>query len=651
MDNAVISTRRKAGNMLVWVGHPAARNIPILAIGFWFVWLLAGRLQSYDLALLVQYFSEISPQQWALALAVTSISFLAVAGYDVLATRAVGMPVPLGDALKIGFVATALAQLIGLGLATGALVRWRMLGGAHFSLWQASVLTISVTTGFLLASMFFAAVTSLLWLGLGPLATMAGLATLLGFGGLVLASITRPEISIAGRRLQLPKLRLVFGFIALAIVDLGGAALAFWLILPAEMAVGFTVILPIFVLATGAGILSGVPGGVGPFELTCLALMPMHGQEPLLAAILGFRVVYYLVPGIAAFAMFLWAEWSRSGVLPVPTQIKDATRQRQLPFAIAERVAKAQRAEARLIHSGDFGYLSNEQNSGHFLVAEAGNSLIALSDPVAERRDWPALIARLKIEAQMRNTQPVIYKCSGEVAELARKAGYRVCRIGQEAVLDPQEFTLNGAAMRSMRRKLRQAEAANIRVECVENEVLPLAQMQIVSRQWVARRGGERGFSMGRFSPATTQQHRHFLAWQGGRLVGFIGLWQTEGETALDLMRTSDDAPTGVMQALVCAAIQDAASAGIARFSLASVPFLPLAATPNLSERLCDWLWRKRAGWHGGQGLYQFKQGFRPNWEPRYLATSGLIPAAIAGVDIARSVAAGKVSPRRQKPG
>jgi phosphatidylglycerol lysyltransferase len=628
--------RRFAGGVFAQVGRPYARNLPMLAIGLWFAWLLVGRLQGYDLAAVKGAFSDISAGQWLGAGLATAISFAAVAGYDVVTLRALGFRVSNSAAMRTGFVATSLAQLVGLGLASGSLARWRMLDPARLSLWQASVLTIAVTTGFLATAAVFTAFAALLWLPISPPWMVLGGAVLLGFAAMLMLSVFRPKWIILGRQLAWPKLKTILHISILSVIDMGFAALTFWLLFPPDTGLGLLTLLPVFLLATGVGILSGVPGGVGPFELTCLAFLPLDNQAPLLAAIFGFRVVYYLLPGVLGF--LLLAQNELRGRKPDTQILADAPDARPRPNVVKPLSDQAERAEARLIETGDFDWFLHPTGRAYLLVSMAGNSLIALSDPVGDRACWHDLIKRLMVEAKAQNLTPVLYKCGAAAANCARNAGLKPHLIGQEAWLDPQGFSLDGRDKRGLRRKLKSANAAGLRIETCDNDILPLGQMQAVSDEWAARRGGARGFSMGRFRQNATGQHRFFLAWQAGRLVGFVGLWQTEHEVALDLMRSVGAAPSGTMQALVHAAIKDAAASDVARFSLASVPFSGLEQATGLPEKFCHWLHRTQDSRHGAKGLYQFKQSFRPNWEPRYLASSGALSAAIAGIDISRRI-------------
>lgn len=637
MVSAVSEVRRVAGNFRQAAAHPLARNVPGIAIGLWFVWLLASRVQGLDIAALSLAFGRITPVQWGLAVGATAISLRAVSGYDGLAARELGYRFCTKDAQRSGFVATALAQLIGLGLATGALARWRMLKGDTFTLWNATLLTMTVTGGFLASAAVVTAATSLMWLSLPIWAALLASGVLTGFLiGLGLL-IIRPELHLAERRIRLPKLKVVTGFMWLATIDLGWAAFAFWVLLPPDTATGFLFVLPVVLLAIGAGILSGLPCGFGPFEVTIFLFLPTVGQEQLLATILGFRLVYYLLRGLVAAATLLHQEWVGRQIGRDQTRIFSISLTEQLPNQVQKLIEGAPRAETQLIFEGHYNFLSLADGANGMLVAETGNTLVGFSDPCTLGA-VPHLFAVLRQEAARLNCTPVIYKCGAEMVKHAQAAGMSAYRIGLEAIITPAEFSPDVTGLSNLRRKLRQAERAGITVAAVETTHLPLADMVRVSESWCHARGGERGFSMGRFTPERADRHRFFLAWCNGQMVGFIGLFEGATEKTLDLMRHNTHAPDGTMHALVCAALRDAAEKGCPRFSLASVPLAGLDQPTNIVERFCNWIYHNRSAIHGAQGLYQFKASFRPEFEQRYLVAEGPFAASLSGLDTVRCI-------------
>ncbi|PUB11282.1 phosphatidylglycerol lysyltransferase domain-containing protein [Yoonia sediminilitoris] len=131
---------------------------------------------------------------------------------------------------------------------------------------------------------------------------------------------------------------------------------------------------------------------------------------------------------------------------------------------------------------------------------------------------------------------------------------------------------------------------------------LPLKQMGKIARAWAMSRGGEHGFSMGRYSPHLVAQKQVFLIYQHAELVGFVTCMTGK---ELDLIRHVDHVPDDALQSAIFTVIETARSEKTRHVSLACAPDPPFAPP----------FWSNRRA-----GLIQFKRGFQPIWVPRYHA-------------------------------
>jgi uncharacterized membrane protein YbhN (UPF0104 family) len=90
----------------------------------------------------------------------------------------------------------------------------------------------------------------------------------------------------------------------IGVVDLGFCALAMYLLMPAQPHIDFISLAVVFILATLLGFASHAPGSLGVFDAAMLVALPEFGREQLLATLLVFRVLYFLIPfGIAISIM------------------------------------------------------------------------------------------------------------------------------------------------------------------------------------------------------------------------------------------------------------------------------------------------------------------------------------------------------------
>jgi phosphatidylglycerol lysyltransferase len=173
---------------------------------------------------------------------------------------------------------------------------------------------------------------------------------------------------------------------------------------------------------------------------------------------------------------------------------------------------------------------------------------------------------------------PVLYKCTARTAVAARQLGLKLRPIGREAWLDPRKFDLTTPSRAGLRRKLRRATAAGIRIINAPQDWARLAQ---INADWAAAHGGERGFSMGRFDRNYLSGQHLYVALQDGIAIAFVSFHVGKYEWTLDLMRHVSPIPDGTMQMLIAHAIADAAAQNLPRLSLAAVPFAALRPRPS----------------------------------------------------------------------
>ncbi len=581
----------------------------LLMLGL-FAFLLQDRILALDLGAALATLQTAGPDQWLAGIGAVAISFWAVGRYDGVVHQHLGTSVPVAEARRAGITAIAISQTVGAGVVTGALVRWRMLRGV--SLWQATRISVAVAFSFLAG---WAVVTGLV---LAAFATgtlsQIGLAALAAGCILLALGLWQPH---ALRQLQLPNAITQTRLIGLSLLDTIAAFAALYLLLPAGIDLPFQTLLPAFMLALGAGLVSGTPGGVGPFEFTLLALLPQVPEAPLLAAILGWRMIYFALPAILGAIVALRGPTKAArGPDPVLRPAEGGRRE--------TLIAQSARAEAGLARQGHLSVMESRLGAA-WIVGRTGHGLIGLLDPVGQHQPRRAALHALARQASSEGRLVAIYKCSARTAALARDMGWQVLVLGREAVLNPQRFTLDGHLMATLRRKLRRAEAAGITL--TPGDMRGAAERAAIARLWAQARKGERGFSMGRYDETYLAGQLLIEARKDGRLVAFASFHQCGREWTLDLMRSAPACPDGTMQAIVTHAILLARAAGVAQLSLA------VAGAP---PALPHWLARRLQA--DDAGLAQFKQMFAPCWRQLYLTAPSCVSLGIAGAEIARAI-------------
>lgn len=598
------------------VGHFSKILICVAIVGPVF-YLLQHHIAQMDKAALADALRAISLQSIAISALFSAISLYAVARYDRLAMRQMGMNVTDKTSVQGGFAAVSIGQTLGFGLLVSSAVRWRFYRHTGVTLPQAAMISAMVMAGFLVGFIAILSVavlisaeslTLLTGLDAGTMRAFAGIA-LLGLAAFAVASVLQPKIGLFGRYLPIPGFRVLRAQIALAALDVIPAAIALWVLIPGEAGPTLMALIPVYLVALGIGLVSNAPGGLGVLELACLMALPVYPPELLLAALIAHRAIYYGVPALIATAMLVARELQYTSNTTPQAADMDGI------------LANSGKAEATLVYLGDKSILTADCGTAMVQFGNSGNSLVVLGDPIGAPATHAQMMADVMAQAKASHRAPVFYKASKALRDMAKDHGLISAQIGMDAIVDPRNFTTAGSSFRELRRKLRNAEKAGVDMLIHSPGTAPLARLEPVSQAWSAAKGGERGFSMGHFCKNYLARQPIIEARIQGLTVGFLSLMVSGdgSEMCLDVMRLTDAAPDGTMHALVASGIEFAAAAGSVRFSLAAVPFAGLDEPKNLIERGLQTIFEKKRDWHGSHGLLRFKNAFRPEWEPLFV--------------------------------
>ncbi|EIZ80311.1 hypothetical protein WSK_1104 [Novosphingobium sp. Rr 2-17] len=259
--------------------------------------------------------------QIVLALAFTAASYIALTFYDWFALRVIGRPLPWRTAALASFSSYTLSHNLGLSLLTGGSARYRIYIAAGLD--GPDVARVVAIAG----AMFWMGVACIagaaMTIHAGPLdiggvmtlsqdgARIGGAAILAGLAGLVIAAGRKQgPLMVLGMRLPLPRPRDLLAQIGVSLVDITCAAAAFFVLIPGADPSQ----LPLFVLAYSIGIIaaviSHVPGGIGIFEAVVLAIIPTD-RITLFAALIAYRLIYYLLPLALGVILLAWHEGMR----------------------------------------------------------------------------------------------------------------------------------------------------------------------------------------------------------------------------------------------------------------------------------------------------------------------------------------------------
>jgi lysyl-tRNA synthetase class 2 len=255
----------------------------------------------------------------------------------------------------------------------------------------------------------------------------------------------------------------------------------------------------------------------------------------------------------------------------------------------------------------------------------AGIALVS-GDPVGDEAEIDDLFAELRRIVRARGWRFAVVGASDEHLERYRALGLKPVPIGDEAVLRPAEFSLEGRAIRKVRQSVSRLSKAGYRFRIVAaDEVAPQleAELEAVSAEW---RGGEpeRGFAMAIDDLHVPGTVLALAVSPDGQLGGFLHLapCPAGGGWSLSTMRRRPDTPNGLTEFLVVETVAWARETGASELSLnfcALTDFLapermttPLHRLVRRGLLLADNVFQL-------ERLYAFNRKFFPEWRRRYV--------------------------------
>jgi lysyl-tRNA synthetase class 2 len=231
---------------------------------------------------------------------------------------------------------------------------------------------------------------------------------------------------------------------------------------------------------------------------------------------------------------------------------------------------------------------------------------------------------------------------------LYRDAGMRHLYIGDEAVVDVQQFSLQGGKMKGLRQAVNRVERNGYTVAFLDPaQVSPEVGGPLVDLMSRNRRGeAERGFSMmlGRmFDPRDTGLLLTAVYGPGGEpaaMCQFVPSAAISG-FSLDLMRRDPgEHPNGLLDFALCSTIEHLRRRGQQGLSL---NFAALRSTldgesgDGLTQRVERWALRRMSGVLQIESLWRFNAKYEPGWLPRYVVYDSPEQFAPALVSILRA--------------
>lgn len=374
-------------------------------------------------------------------------------------------------------------------------------------------------------------------------------------------------------------------------------------------------------------------------------LIDTYGLEEVLLR-LFIHVHLYLAPGTQIFVFgrvvpLLCLSAALYGVMQVLRPVAAA-------FFPSEQERQAATTLTRHYGTNSISYFALGKDKAYFFSASGksvisyvleGRVAVVAGDPIGPEEEALATLQQFFAFCAEQDWTTVFWQVRDSTAALYRNAGLHLLKIGEDAIISPQTFTLAGNVMSNVRSSAKRAEKEGVHIMIgrglVQNDE-QLAQMERISQTWLASKGSaEMGFSMGHFDPYGDAEQVYALAVDESNKVHafatFVPIYGRHG-WGLDLMRRAEQAAPGTMELLLARSIESFKKEGSDVVSLGLAPMSnSQGEDETFVETSIDFLTQRFGNPDKNRSLFTFKKKFQPQWESRYLVYSHTLTLPTVG--------------------
>jgi lysyl-tRNA synthetase class 2 len=257
--------------------------------------------------------------------------------------------------------------------------------------------------------------------------------------------------------------------------------------------------------------------------------------------------------------------------------------------------------------------------------------LLMSGDPVGPQDAFGGLLEQLRAFADTLGLKLGAIGVSERLCPLYQRLGLHTIYLGDEALIELDEFSLEGRAIRKVRQSVSRLSKAGFRAELHEVRALDQGAVGEIEHVLELGREGapERGFSMEMDSLRGEHDEDTLVVLARDEqdiLRGVLHFVPCYGRPAMSLsfMRRDPGTPNGLTEFMVVKAVELMRERGLSEISLNFAAFAKWLHSPQRrSERALGKLIALGNPFFQIESLYRFNAKFFPRWEPRYLVYQG----------------------------
>lgn len=290
--------------------------------------------------------------------------------------------------------------------------------------------------------------------------------------------------------------------------------------------------------------------------------------------------------------------------------------------------------------SKDKSLYFSENREGFISFKLAKNFAVVLEKPVCEEEDQLYILREFEEFCKNKGLKPIYYRAPEANLFLFKTLKKQKLLIGQEALVDVQNFTLQGKDRKSLRNAINSISKKGFVSEVFE---IPhteefMAEIKSISDEWLLEFDKKESvFSQGSFDENELKNQTIIaIKDENGKLQAFLNIIPdyTPEESTYDLIRKRKDAPGGCLDVLIVSLIEYSKNNNLKYLNMGLTPMSGLDAPDNLVEQIMKYAYHRVGSLKHFQTLRFFKEKYATIWENKYLIYNNdfellQIPAAL----------------------
>jgi phosphatidylglycerol lysyltransferase len=270
-------------------------------------------------------------------------------------------------------------------------------------------------------------------------------------------------------------------------------------------------------------------------------------------------------------------------------------------------------------------YFFSDVHEAFIAYRIAGSFAIVLEEPVCSEENKIEVLKEFDSHCRKMGLKTAFYRVDENSIPWFNQLKKSNLMIGQEAILELKNFSLEGRDKKSLRNGLNSLQKKKYAVtihNAPHNDTL-ISELRKVSDEWLESFQKEEFiFSQGMFDERELKQQDIItLTDEQGNIQAFLNIIPdyAEDECTYDLIRKINDAPSAAMDALILKLIEYAKAKNKLFINLGMVPMTGITQPDNTAEQIIKLAARKIKRFKHYHGLREFKEKYATIWENKYL--------------------------------